>query len=478
MYKLRKFICLLSLTLSDIAALLVSFLIAYFVRSQILPHIISGFKKEPLPLLLQLRYGFLYGVLIIVLVFAFEKLYTKRFSFWEETKNLLKGITLSFILIMMIVFVSRRYLQYSRAVIILAGLLSLFLFPLFRLLVKKFLVNLNLWKKRVIILGTNGIAKLVAQEIKKNKILGYEVVGFLTDKKKEIGKKFGGFKIIGEIAQFEKLSKNLGIKDAIIALPITSQEKLIKVMEHCEKTAETVRVIPSVSNLFTMGVEIENFGDVLSLSVARNLIKPWSIFIKGLFEFILVFILSIFLLPVFLIIALAIKIDSPGPIMFIQKRLGKRHEIFRFFKFRSMYIDGDMKLEKYLKENIKAQKEWTKYQKIRENDPRVTRVGKVIRKYSLDELPQLINFFKRDMNLVGPRPYMPREIEKIGKSYEIISRIKPGITGMWQVRGRNILPFKERLLLDEYYIRNWSLWLDIVILLKTIKVLATREGAY
>ncbi|GAI93282.1 unnamed protein product, partial [marine sediment metagenome] len=127
---------------------------------------------------------------------------------------------------------------------------------------------------------------------------------------------------------------------------------------------------------------------------------------------------------------------------------------------------------------LQAKNEWKKYLKIKKKDPRVTRVGKFIRKYSLDELPQFINIMKGDMSLVGPRPYMPREIEEIGKSYEIISRVKPGLTGLWQVRGRNILPFKKRLLLDEYYIRNWSLWLDIVILFKTMKVLITREGAY
>jgi len=475
---LEKLANLILLVLGDIAILLSSFLIAYFLRSQVLPFIISAFKQMPLPLVTQLKYGFSYGAIIIIFIFTFEKLYIKRFSFWEETKHLLKAITLSFVILMMMVFISKKYTQFSRVVIILACLISLIIFPLFRLVVKKFLVKINLSKKKVIILGTNGIAKLVAQEIKKNKILGYEVIGFLTDKKKKIGKELGGVKIIGEINDFEKLSNNLGINDVIIALPNASQRKLIEIIEKCEKRAETIRIIPSGGNLFTMGVEIDSFGDILSLSIARNLIKPWNIFIKNLFEFFVVLTLIIPLLPVFLIIALAIKIDSPGPVLFIQGRLGEKNKIFRFFKFRSMYIDGNSILEKYLKENPKMQKEWDKYQKIKENDPRITRVGKIIRKYSFDELPQLINFFKRDMNLVGPRPYLPREIKKIGGSYQIISRVKPSVTGMWQVRGRNLLSFRERILLDEYYIRNWSLWLDIVILFKTIKVLITREGAY
>jgi len=478
MSKVLKLICLISLIISDIVALLVSFLIAYFLRSQIIPLIISGFEQKPVPLVIQLKYGFSYGAIIIIFIFAIEKLYIKRFFFWDETKHLLKAITLSFILLIMMVFISKRYTQFSRVVIILTCLISLIIFPLFRLVVKKFLMKINLSKKKIIILGTNGIAKLVAQEIKKNKILGYEVIGFLTDKKKKIGKELAGFKIIGEINDFERLSNNLGINDVIIALPTVSQRKLIKIIEQCEKRAEIIRIIPSGGNLFTMGVEIDSFGDILCLSIARNLVKPWNIFIKNLFEFFLVLMLIIPLLPIFLIIALAIKIDSPGPILFIQERLGERNKTFRLFKFRSMYIDGDRRLEKYLKENPKVQKEWDKYQKIKKNDPRVTRAGKFIRKYSLDEIPQLINFFKRDMNLVGPRPYLPREIKKIGESHQIISRVKPSVTGMWQVGGRNLLSFRERLLLDEHYIRNWSLWLDMVILFKTIKVLITREGAY
>jgi undecaprenyl-phosphate galactose phosphotransferase len=143
-----------------------------------------------------------------------------------------------------------------------------------------------------------------------------------------------------------------------------------------------------------------------------------------------------------------------------------------------MYVDGDARLEKYFADNAEAKEDWKRFLKIRKNDPRVTRVGRFIRKYSLDELPQLINVLRGEMSLVGPRPYMPRERDEIGKSFPIISRVKPGITGLWQVRGRNILTFKERLTLDEYYIRNWSLWMDIVIFLRTLKVMVTGEGAY
>ncbi len=477
--KVRELISLILLVLSDISALFVSFLIAYFIRIQVLPAIVPGLTKQTLSLTTNLRYGFVYGTLIVIFVLTFEKLYTKRLSFWDEAKHLLKSIILSFILIMMIVFISRGYTQYSRPVIILAGLLSLFIFPLFRLVVKKILVKIGFWKRKIIILGTNKTARLVAQGIKMNPTLGYEILGFLTEHKITNGEKIlDNIKVLGKVSQVQEISKKSGVQDIAIALPDIAQNKLRELVEMCETGSGTIRVVPKIGSLFAIGVEIESFGDVLSLSVARNLVKPWNLFSKRLLELICTLLLFVIFLPLLFIIGLAIKIDSPGSLIFVHERLGRKNRTFRFYKFRSMYVDGDLKLNQFLKENSLAKEEWKKYRKIKQNDPRVTRVGKFIRKYSLDELPQLINVIKGDMNLVGPRPYMPREKKDIGKSYPIISRVRPGITGLWQVRGRNILPFEERLLLDEYYIRNWSLWLDIVILFKTLKVFFTREGAY
>jgi len=206
--------------------------------------------------------------------------------------------------------------------------------------------------------------------------------------------------------------------------------------------------------------------------------KPWNKFLKSVFEFILGLFLSVVLLPLFMAIGIFIKLSSRGPILYAQERMSDGSGTFKFYKFRSMYVDSEDRLKKYLQKNPAALEEWEKFRKLKNNDPRVTKIGKIIRRFSLDELPQLINFFKSEMSLVGPRPYLLEEKDIIGQSYPMISRVKPGITGLWQVRGRNLLSFKDRILLDEYYIRNWSLWLDIVILLKTIKVLITREGAY
>jgi undecaprenyl-phosphate galactose phosphotransferase len=415
-------------------------------------------------------------ILVWIFIFAYEGLYSKRFTFWDEARELVKGTTISFFLIMRLTFIARKSLQVSRTVIVLAWFISLILFPVARYLIKLTLSKLNLWKEKVIILGAKA-GKIIAKGINSNSVLGYQVVGFLDDNKKR-NEEVEKIKVLGKISEVEKWAKELKVKNFIIALPELQRERLVKIVKKCEELGETIKIIPNAVELITIDMEIENLGETLILTVRQNLTKPWNILIKNIFDYLVSFILIILLLPFFGLISLAILIDSPGPVILTQERLGKDRRKFKFYKFRSMYKDADSRLEAYLSKNPDALREWNKYQKLRGYDPRVTRVGKFLRKYSLDEFPQLFNVLKGDMSLVGPRPYLPREINKIGGSHSVISRVKPGLTGLWQVRGRNILPFKERLILDEYYVRNWSLWLDIVIFIKTLKILVTGEGAY
>jgi undecaprenyl-phosphate galactose phosphotransferase len=164
--------------------------------------------------------------------------------------------------------------------------------------------------------------------------------------------------------------------------------------------------------------------------------------------------------------------------LFKQQRVGEKKSLFTLFKFRSMYVDGNSRLQQYLSDSPIAQEEWKKYKKLKSYDPRVTRVGRIIRKYSLDEIPQLFNIVLGKMSLVGPRPYLIEELKGKAAFTGRIAKVKPGITGLWQVSGRSEVFFEERIGLDDYYIRNWTLWLDIVILLRSLKALFSGEGAY
>lgn len=206
--------------------------------------------------------------------------------------------------------------------------------------------------------------------------------------------------------------------------------------------------------------------------------KPWNLLIKTIFDYFLTLILIILLLPIFVFVALAIKLDSKGPVIFVQKRLGQGKKMFNLFKFRSMFNNCDNKLYNYLNEHPEAKEEWKKYKKLKNHDPRVTRVGKLIRRFSFDELPQLFNVIAGKMSLIGPRPYLLKELDGKDLFINIVTTVKPGITGLWQISGRSDLPFEERLALDEYYIRNWSLWHEITILLKSLKIFLSGKGAY
>jgi undecaprenyl-phosphate galactose phosphotransferase len=473
---LKKVIALFILILSDFAAILLSFFLAYLLRLEIFPVFDPSLLERPVFFHLYLEAAYMFAVWLIV--FSYEKLYTKRHSFWEEVRLLLKSNTISFFLIMVAVFLTKQEFYYSRLIIVMAWLISVLIHPVFRYLTKMLLIKLSFWEKKVIILGTSESSADLIDSIKENKILGYKAVGCLTDNPKKIGKSIAGIKIFGHLDEIEKWKVKTGFEDIIVTLPNVPREKLIPLMKRWELISDSIRYIPRTGDLVSTGVEVENIGKILALSVRKNMHKPWNILIKVIFEYIITTIMFLLFLPFFLIIAVAIKIDSPGPVFFIQERLGKRKKPIRIIKFRSMVQNADEGLKKYLQAHPKADQEWKQYKKFRTYDPRVTRVGRFLRKYSLDELPQLLNVLKGDMNLVGPRPYIAEELDETELVLSVLLQVKPGITGLWQISGRSSLPFKERVKIDEYYIRNWSLWLDIVILLKTIKVTASGTGAF
>ncbi len=474
---LKKILTLLILIFSDFIVVVVSFLLAYLVRDNILPRLFSKFGAVPLPSFgYYLQYYYFAGVWIIL--FAREKLYTKRFQFWKEVNVLVRSATIASSLIMIMIFIARKQIAFSRTLIVLAWLISLLLFPLSRFLVKNLIVRANLWKKTLLIIGVHKQSLLLFDSIKKNKTMGYEVLGFLDDDPHKTGRSFLGAKVLGPISQLEDITRTYQSKDIVISTPHLPRHKIRELLTKCENLSDSMWLIPRSGDFITEGVEIEVFGDILSLYIKRNLKKPWNILIKTFFDFVLTTATIIILLPIFLLIALAIKLDSRGPVIYVQERIGKKNIVFDLYKFRSMYMDSEKKLDEHLKQHRAAQEEWTRYKKLKSYDPRITHVGKFLRKFSLDELPQLYNVLQGKMSLVGPRPYIPEELRDKDVFKEKIALVRPGITGLWQIKGRSEISFEERITIDEYYIRNWSLWLDITILIKSLKVWLTQKGAY
>ena len=216
---------------------------------------------------------------------------------------------------------------------------------------------------------------------------------------------------------------------------------------------------------------------MLLVNVKNNLSRPYYRFLKRVFDTVLTLAGMIVFLPIGLIIAAFIYISDPGPILFAHRRVGQHGKEFPCYKFRSMVVNAEEALQEYLKDNPEAQEEWNRDFKLK-NDPRITKIGHFLRKTSLDELPQLLNVLKGEMSLVGPRPIVQAEVEKYGEYIQDFYLVPPGITGVWQVSGRSDTTYDERVQMDSWYVHNWSVWIDIVYLVKTVTAVLQRKGAY
>jgi Undecaprenyl-phosphate galactose phosphotransferase WbaP len=412
------------------------------------------------------------------LAFAEAKLYTRRSLFWSEARQVLRACTLAALFAVFLSFAVRAAGELSRFVILGVWLMTLVAVPIVRHSTKRLLVSVGLWGKRVLILGAGETGLQVCERIRAYPSLGYEPVAFVDDDPQKIGKPEAGIMVRGPLTAIPDLVRELFVKDVVVALPRLPREQLLHVISTCEGHVESIRVVPDMFGLATVGVETEDLDGMLLLNMRWNLAKPWNLAMKRGFDLAVATGTLLVLSPLLVLAAVAIRLDAPGPVLYRQQRLGRGWGRFRCFKFRTMYRDNAERLEGYLSRHPEARTEWDHFAKLKAFDPRVTRVGRILRRFSFDELPQLLNVIRGEMSLVGPRPYLPRETDRMGDFAETILKAPPGITGLWQVSGRNELTFSQRLRLDEYYVRNWSLWLDITVLVKTIGAVMRRQGAY
>lgn len=224
-------------------------------------------------------------------------------------------------------------------------------------------------------------------------------------------------------------------------------------------------------------MQLRDIGGILGFSTTHNLTKKLNLFVKRLIDLIMIFISALFVIPIMIIIAVLIKITSKGPVFYGHKRVGKNGKEITCWKFRSMYVNSQEMLEEILKNDPERREEWERDRKF-VNDPRVTKFGKFLRKTSLDELPQFINILTGNMSFVGPRPVTKEELEKYGENAGYILSVTPGLSGMWQISGRSDTGYEERIYLDTFYIQNWSIWLDLWIIIRTVWVVINGKGAY
>lgn len=462
--------------LMDMASVLVVFNLSVILRTKVLPLFHAGFHQE---LAFRSFVNVWWIFFVWLFFFYYEGLYTKRFSFWDEIRALLKVSFFSTTGIFTIVSIGKLSDEISRTVIILMGFLSVSLLPLIRISFKKIFRRLGLFERRVLILGAGETGRLIAGALKKEPNYGYKVIGFLDDNPEKIGRVVDGIKIHRGIDKAFNYIKRCGISDLFIAMPGAGKERLQGLINSLQHKVERILFVPDMFGIAVLGTGLQQFfhEEVLAIEIENNLSNPFNILIKRFFDIGVSSLLIPFLIIPMAVMAVLIRLDSKGPVIFSQERVGKNGKPFKCYKFRTMYRDAEYKLQELLASDDDTRKEWEKYWKLRE-DPRVTKTGKFLRKTSLDELPQIFNVLKGEMSLVGPRPYLPREKQEIGQRCLMILLTFPGITGLWQISGRSETGYDYRIAIDSWYVRNWNLWLDIVILFRTVKIVLKGEGAY
>lgn len=469
---------ILMLVISDIMALSISLGLAYLTRLYIFPYIYQGFQPINTEALLSL-YRF---PLLTIILLAYEGMYYKRLPLWQGAKHVVKAVTWSIILAVLLMFLSKNLTSASRTLFVLTFIYAVFILPFSRFIIQRSLYKVRLWQKPVLILGAGKTAELVIKGFQRESTMGYLPVGLLEDDPQKIrGITIGKYLIpvLGGFTDVEEIMKRTGVSDVVIAAPGMDNKKLVELTNRLQQVSANVMLIPDLFGIPFSGIHVGHLFDekTLFLSMHNNLASPWNCLLKRFFDIVVACTMLIVVLPLMICIVIAIKMDSKGPAIFAHKRVGKHGRSFKCLKFRTMVINSQEVLEKLLSSDPEIRKEWEREFKLK-NDPRITKVGKLLRKTSLDELPQIFNVLLGQMSLVGPRPIIQKEVEKYGKFFKDFKMVPPGITGLWQVSGRNDLDYDERVQLDVWYIRNWSLWIDITMLIRTIGVVLVRKGAY
>jgi Undecaprenyl-phosphate galactose phosphotransferase WbaP len=401
--------------------------------------------------------------------------YSDRRPFWDELGDILRLMG-SLALLDMTLVASTRW-NSSRLWWLLVWVLAVGMVVWGRVLTRWMLKQMGLWIRPTIIIGHGENAVEAAIALESEPRMGFEVAGYV-DVEEDSPRLKHHKQTLLNLHQLEVLADQPGIQ-WVIALEHSQAEQ----REHWLRTltqwgATDISVIPAMRGVPLYGTDMSHFfSHEVALLRVRNNLRRWPARLtKRLFDTLVAALLLVMLLPMMLLIALLLKLEG-GSVLFAHQRIGKNGRKFDCYKFRSMVPNAEQQLQSLLQHNAHLKAEWDKEHKLKD-DPRISRMGDFLRRTSLDELPQLFNVLKSEMSLVGPRPIVEEELQKYGldKSYYLM--VRPGMTGLWQVSGRNDVDYETRVYLDAWYVKNWSLWYDLAILFKTVKVVFGRNGAY
>lgn len=388
-----------------------------------------------------------------------------------------RGVTTAFLLLMAGSFLLRDVEAYSRAALLLAWPVTIFAVMFLRTAVRALFGGRSWWGREAVVLGSGPLARRIVAHLTKSPGLGLRVVGLLERDSETSSGGGAAPQVIGQLADAPVLAERWNVRYALVAVEGVERAELARLIERYTGSFHHVYVVPDLPGLSSLGVHAHDLGGMLGVEISHRLLFKAPQALKRLFDIVFAGLGLLAFAPVFALAAAAIRLSSPGPVFYGQTRRGRNGQVFRAWKFRTMVPNADKVLEAHLSAHPDLRAEWERDHKLR-RDPRITAAGRFLRKTSLDELPQLWNVLRGEMSLVGPRPIVDEEIPKYGAKYAVYRKVRPGISGLWQVSGRNNTTYEERVSFDEYYVRNWSPWLDLYILARTVKVVLTGDGAY
>jgi Undecaprenyl-phosphate galactose phosphotransferase WbaP len=433
-------------------------------------------SQDPtLPVELYLRLWPMYAA--FPLAFAMLRLYSPvAVGPAEELRRIAAGCSLVYLSGAAASFLSKLGPTFSREIFLVAWGASIVAVPLARAALRAVACRRSWWGTPVLVLGAGMTGHAVVKSLVTFPHYGLKPVAMLDDDPNKEGE-FLGVPIINGLDLAADIARDLRIDHAILAMPGAPVERLRALESRNQDAFPHLIVIPNLCGFASLWVTARDLGGILGLEVRRSLLLRGPRTLKRTLDILLCVVGGLLILPLVGLIALAILVESRGPVFYAQERVGRGGLPFRAWKFRSMVRDAEHVLADYLERHPELRAEWERDHKLRD-DPRVTRVGRLLRRTSLDELAQVWNVLRGEMSLIGPRPIVRAEVERYADMIEMYVRVRPGISGLWQVSGRSDTTYAERVALDSYYVRNWSVWLDLYILAKTVRVVLLGRGAY
>ena len=463
------------LAASDGLLILVAFALAYYLRYQL-----QWFRSvDPAFQVSIWTYTPFAVALVAVLLLTFRLSgvypYKPGRGVIEEGYKI-AGATTVGVVILIVVSLAFNPLSYSRLIYLYTAFLVTILLSLHRGIIaalRNHLRKYSIGVRRVLLVGVGDVGRMVMRTIAARPDLGFQLVGFLDDNPNKGSTDIGPFRALGPIENCQQVLTQTPVDNVIVCLPWQSHRLIQRLLHTCEVAGVRAQIVPDFFQMTRDNMQVEELNGIPLISKRAVVITGWNYVIKRATDLLIGGAGGLILAPLMALIALAIKLDTPGPVIYAQARVGRNGKLFPCLKFRSM-INGADQMVQDLAERNEASGPLFKLR----DDPRRTRVGRFLRRWSLDELPQVWNVLLGEMSLVGPRPNLPEEVAQYQEWHKKRLFVSPGITGLWQVSGRSDLTFDEMVLLDVYYVENWNLMFDFSILLRSIPAVLRAKGAY